>query len=58
MMPNFINAQLLIALLSIKDENYKDAQKALKKCAGGGLQKPKGIRISAGDGSSFKNLRI
>ena len=30
MMPNFINAQLLIALLSIKDENYKDAQKALK----------------------------
>lgn len=31
MMPNFINAQLLIALLSIKDENYKDAQKALKR---------------------------
>ena len=30
MMPNFINAQLLIALLSIKDENFKDAQKALK----------------------------
>ena len=54
MMPNFINAQLLIALLSIKDENYKDAQKALKNVLEVGLQKPKGIRISAGDGSSFK----